>query len=92
MSQVVTLELSDEVCTALKKKAENAGISLSEWIQVSLDQQSGLSSQLKTEAGNETARQRFRHHAGAIDLGYPTGADNDNIDADLIKAYGGDFG
>lgn len=75
MSQVVTLELSDEVCTALKQKAERAGVTLSEWIKVTLDQQSGLSSQQKTEAENEAARQRFRKHAGAIDLGYPIGVD-----------------
>jgi hypothetical protein len=87
MSQVVTLELSDEVCTALKQKAERAGISLSEWIQITLDQQSGLPSQQRTEAENEAARQRFRKHAGAIDLGYPTGEDTD-----LIAAYSGDKG
>jgi hypothetical protein len=67
MSQVVTLELSDEVCTALKQKAESAGISLLELIKVTLDQQSGLSSQQKNEAENEAARQRFKNHAGAID-------------------------
>jgi hypothetical protein len=66
MSQVVTLELSDEVCITLKQKAESAGISLSEWIKITLDQQSGLSSQQKNEAENEAARQRFRRHAGAI--------------------------
>jgi hypothetical protein len=92
MSQVVTLELSDEVCAALNQKAERAGVSLSEWIQSTLDRQSGLLSQQKTEAEKEAARQRFRHHAGAIDLGYPTGADNASIDADLIRAYSGDVG
>jgi hypothetical protein len=66
MSQVVTLELSDEVCTALKQKAESAGVSFLELIKVTLDQQSGLSNQQKTEAENEAARQRFRRHAGAI--------------------------
>ncbi|NJM77516.1 MAG: hypothetical protein HC852_19200, partial [Acaryochloridaceae cyanobacterium RU_4_10] len=74
MSQIVTLKLSDEVCTALNLKAQRAGVSLSEWIQSTLDRQSGLLSQQKTEVENETARQRFRRHAGAIDLGYPTGA------------------
>jgi hypothetical protein len=68
MSQVVTLELSDEVCTALKQKAERAEISFSKWIKITLDQQSGLSSQQKTEAENESVRQRFRKHAGAIDF------------------------
>jgi hypothetical protein len=87
MSQVVTLELSDELCTALNQKAQHAGVSLSEWIQATLDRQSGLSNQQKTEADEEAARQRFRHHAGAIDLGYPTGADNGSIDADLARSY-----
>jgi hypothetical protein len=92
MSQVITLELSNELCAALNLKAQRAGASLSEWIQSTLDRQSGLLSQQKTEAEKEAARQRFRHHAGAIDLGYPTGADNASIDADLIRAYSGDVG
>jgi hypothetical protein len=92
MSQVITLELSDEVCTALKQKAESAGISLSEWIEATLDRQSGLSSHRKIDAENQAARQRFRRHAGAIDLGYPTGADNASIDADLAETYSGDIG
>jgi Ribbon-helix-helix protein, copG family len=92
MSQVITLELSDEVCAALKQKAESAGISLSELIKVTLDQQSGSSSYQKTDIENEAARQRFRRHAGVIDLGYSTGADNASIDADLVRAYSGDIG
>ncbi len=91
MSQILTLELSNEVCTALNQKAERAGISLTECIQATLDQQSGLSSQRETEVNREVARQRFRHHAGAIDLGYPTGADNTSIDVDLARSYSGDF-
>ncbi|MDY6786400.1 MAG: hypothetical protein SW833_28470 [Cyanobacteriota bacterium] len=90
MSQVVKLELPDGVYTALKRQAEGLGISLSEWMAIALERQSSLLSQQRTEAEKEAARQRFRRHAGAIDLGYPTGADNDSIDADLIKAYGGD--
>jgi hypothetical protein len=91
VSQVVTLELSDEVYTALTQKAEIAGVSLSEWIKYTLDQQSGLSSQRRTELENEAKRQRFRCHSGVIDLGYPTGADNASIDADLLRAYSGDL-
>ncbi len=90
MSQVVTLELRDEVYSALKKQAESVGIPVSEWIAIALDQQSGLPKEYQTEADKEAARQRFHSHAGAIDLGYPTGADNASIDADLIKAYSGD--
>jgi hypothetical protein len=91
MSQVVSLELRDEVYAALRQQAESLGISISELIAIALERQSGLSYQDKTEAEKEAARQRFRRHAGAIDLGYPTGADNASIDADLIRAYSGDI-
>ncbi len=88
MSQVLTLELSEEAYRALQQQAEIAGISVSEWITTSLEQQYGLQKKQQAEAEKEAARQRFRHHAGAIDLGYATGADNESIDADLVRAYG----
>lgn len=91
MSQVVSLELRDEVYAALRQQAESLGISISELIAIALERQSGLRDRHKTEAEKEAARQRFCHHAGAIDLGYPTGADNASIDADLIRAYSGDI-
>jgi hypothetical protein len=91
VNQVVTLEIRDELYTALKQQAESVGISLTEWIAVALEQQSSLLSQPKTDAEKEVARQRFRRHAGSIDLGNPTGTDNVSIDADLVRAYGGDF-
>ncbi len=90
MSQVITLELRDEVYNALKQQAERIGIPLSEWLAIALDHQSGLPKRSKTEAEKEAARQQFYRHAGVIDLGYPTGVNNTSIDADLIKAYGGD--
>jgi predicted DNA-binding antitoxin AbrB/MazE fold protein len=31
---------------------------------------------------------RIFAHAGAVDLGKPTGADNESIDADLAREYG----
>jgi predicted DNA-binding antitoxin AbrB/MazE fold protein len=31
---------------------------------------------------------RLMAHAGAVDLGRPTGADNTRIDADLVREYG----
>ncbi len=31
---------------------------------------------------------RIMTHAGAVDLGRPTGADNESIDADLAREYG----
>ncbi|HBL13070.1 MAG TPA: hypothetical protein DD379_17075 [Cyanobacteria bacterium UBA11162] len=91
MSQVVSLEIRDEVYTALRQQAESVGISISELMLIALERQSGLTYQHKTEAEKESARQRFRRHAGAINWGYPTGADNASIDADLIRAYSGDI-
>jgi hypothetical protein len=91
VNQVVTLELRDELYVALNQQAESVGISLAEWIAVALEQQSILSIQLKTDAEKEVARQRFRRLGGSIDLGYPTGADNISIDADLVRADDGDF-
>lgn len=89
MSQSLTLELNDEVYANLKQQAEIAGLSVSEWIVVSLVQQSESSRELDiaTKKEQEAARQRFRRHAGSVNLGYATGADNDSIDADLARAY-----
>ena len=35
------------------------------------------------------ARGALRELFGSVDLGHPTGADNDNIDADLEREYAG---
>ena len=40
------------------------------------------------EEERQAVRERFRRHAGAVNLGYATGADNESIDADLAREYG----
>lgn len=89
MSQVVSLELRDEVYTALRQQAESVGISLSELILIALERQSGLTLtyQHKTEAEKKTARARFERHFGTLNLEHPTDLDNENIDADLMREY-----
>ncbi|MFN6566462.1 hypothetical protein [Dendronalium sp. ChiSLP03b] len=89
MSRVLSLELSDEAYAALQQQAEVAGVSLAEWVATSLEQQYGSVryKKLQIEPEKEAARQRFRSHAGAVNLGYATGADNESIDADLARAY-----
>ncbi|MEH2372631.1 hypothetical protein [Nostoc sp.] len=89
MSQVLSLELSDEVYAALQQQAEVAGVSLAELVATSIEQKYGSLRHEKsqTEIEKEVARQRFRSQAGSINLGYATGADNESIDADLLKAY-----
>lgn len=89
MSQILSLELSDELYTSLKQQAEVFGLSVQELIVSSLMEQSSRnqSERSLTVAEKEAVRERFRHHAGSIDLGYATGIDNEGIDADLARAY-----
>lgn len=92
MSQQLTLELSDEVYADLKQKANAVGLPITEWVVAVLSTQSNdLSEALYSVAQQEEARQRFRNHAGAISLGYATGIDNENIDADLARAYANEY-
>lgn len=92
MTQILKLELNDQIFTAIQQQAEQIGIPPEQLAAKLLEQQFGQVFKLsQSEAEKEAARQRFRRHVGAIDLGYPTGADNASIDADLIKAYSGDL-
>jgi hypothetical protein len=92
MSQHLTLELSDEVYADLQQKANTVGLSIADWIvDVLSNQNNGLSKVLHSAVQQEEARQRFRNHAGAISLGYSTGADNESIDADLARAYASEY-
>ena len=93
MSQVLTLELSDTDYTEIRQRAELAGVTITEWAIASLKKNKQLiKPKLQNEAEKQAARQRFRRHAGAINLGYATDADNESIDADLAKAYAHDLG
>ena len=93
MSQVLTLELSDTDYAEIRQRAELAGVTITEWALASLKEYKQITkSKLQSEAEKQAARQRFRHHAGSINLGYATGADNESIDADLAKAYANELG
>jgi hypothetical protein len=41
-----------------------------------------------TEAEKQAARAEFERHFGEVDLGHPTGTDNEQIDTDLAREYG----
>lgn len=93
MSQVLTLELSDTDYAEIRQRAELAGVTITEWAIASLKEHKQITkSKLQNEAEKQAARQRFRRHAGSINLGYATGADNESIDADLAKAYANELG
>ncbi len=82
MPHQLTLELPDEVYQPLVHAAQQAGQSLEQWAAAQLCSYAASS----VKQGADLAR--LLAHAGAVDLGQPTGADNDNIDADLAREYG----
>ena len=85
--------MSDGVYATLRCQAEVTGTSPADLAAASLERHFRTSGglrddgSLQTEAQKQTARERFERHFGAINLGYPTGADNESIDADLAKEY-----
>src|SRR5436190_23520743 len=96
MSQRLTVELSDETFTIIQHRATEANISPAEMASVSLEryfhEQHGVqrkasrrSNRSRTES--DMARERFEKHFGAVDLGYATGAGNEEIDSDLEREY-----
>ena len=92
MSQQLTLEISDETYADLQHKSSAVGVSITEWIVALLNRQSSLVSNILFSPELQTqARSKFRSHAGAVSLGYATDTDNDQIDADLAKAYSNDY-
>lgn len=93
MSRVLTLELSDAAYAGLERHARAAATSPTALAATALEHQfrdpdgppqRGRST---TETDPRTARERFERHFGAVNLGYPTGTDNEAIDADLARAY-----
>lgn len=81
MLRQLTLELPEEVVGPLTKAAQQAGQSLEQWATAQL-RSCAESSEKKAEA-----LARLLAHAGAVDLGRPTGADNESIDIDLSREY-----
>ena len=94
MSQTLILELSDEVYTTIQRQAESAGTSPAHWLAITLEQQYGprhagqSARPPRTAAEQHTARVRFEQHFGEVHVPDATGADNEQIDADLAREYG----
>ena len=85
MSQLITVEFDDAIFESLRRRADQAGITPAEWVA------ERVASQLK--AGQvpvesvEEGRRRFEALIGSVDLGAPTGTDNESIDRDLAEEY-----
>jgi hypothetical protein len=93
MSQTLILELSDEIYTLIQRQAEAVGTSPAHWLAKTLEQQFGhlhawhSAWVQRTAAEKQVARERFERHFGEVDLADATGADNEQIDADLAREY-----
>jgi hypothetical protein len=88
MSQILTLELSDEVFSAIRQQAETVGVLPEHLITALLEQKFGqVFKLLLTEAKKAEAREKFERHFGTLGLGCAAELDNDSIDADLAREY-----
>jgi hypothetical protein len=89
MSQTLTVELSDTAFAALRHEAETVGTSPADLAAVAIERRYGSPPAHGSPGAppDQDARERFRRHFGEVDIGRPTGADNESIDADLAREY-----
>ncbi len=85
--KTITIEVPDEVYQACEELARQQGRPVEALVlEFVLEHRFKPQPQL-TEAERREARKRLLCHAGAVSLGYPTGIDNESIDADLAREY-----
>jgi hypothetical protein len=88
MSQILTLELSEQVFAAIQLQAQTIGISPERLAATLLEQKFTQAFKLLLdEAEGNAARTRFERHFGTLELNDSAGVDNENIDADLVREY-----
>lgn len=101
MSQQLTVELSDEVYDIIERQAREANISPAQVASTSLDlyfrvphgtdtEHKAIGTRGRTrknKAPLQAARERFEKDFGSVEIGYPTGLNNEQIDADLEREY-----
>jgi hypothetical protein len=88
MSQILTLELSEQVFAAIQLQAQTIGISPEQLAATLLESQFTQAFKLfLDEVERNAARARFERHFGTLALDGHTGLDNESIDADLVREY-----
>ncbi|MGM0488004.1 MAG: hypothetical protein ACQESR_14725 [Planctomycetota bacterium] len=83
MSQLVVIQLDERLYRILQEEAMAAGVSVEELAAVSLERRFQMMSRVPSSEHAQAGQPSLERHFGEIDLGYPTGADNSDIDADL---------
>jgi hypothetical protein len=87
MSQTLTVQISDQAYAAIRAQAETTGVSDVKVAADALERQFRNGDGTVTDEERQAARERFERHFGEVNLGSPTGTDNECIDADLARAY-----
>jgi len=88
MNKTVTFEIDEEVYELLERVAAQTGRPTEQVVLEWLARFAPKPRPQLSEEESKAAMERLLRHAGAASLGYPTGADNESIDADLAREYG----
>lgn len=86
--KAITIQVPDELYDLCQQLAIQSGRPLEECIVELILRHTRKSRPLLSDEERTIAMDLLRRHAGAQSLGYPTGADNESIDADLAREYG----
>jgi predicted transcriptional regulator len=86
--KTLTFQVSDEVYEACQQIAAQYGRTEEEVVLEWLAKRAKKKHTKLTEAESRAAWERLLRHAGAVNSGDPHSADNDRIDADLVREYG----
>jgi hypothetical protein len=85
MSDPLIVHVSDDVLAAMRREAEAVGETPEGLASRALEQRFMLYA-APAPAGAE-GDDPFERMFGCVDLGHPTGSDNESIDADLAREY-----
>lgn len=86
--KTVTLQVPDEVFEVCQQMAVKYGRTVEECVMEFLLKYGPKPRPKLTEEESRAAWERLLRHAGAVNSGDPNSADNDRIDADLVREYG----
>ncbi|NJL38496.1 MAG: hypothetical protein HC840_10185 [Leptolyngbyaceae cyanobacterium RM2_2_4] len=88
MSQILTLEISEQVFAAIQRQSAATGVAPERlaalWIEQRFTQ---VPESPVDEASKEIARTRFERHFGTLSPNNETSLDNESIDTDLAREY-----